>query len=237
MDIYPAIDIKGGRVVRMIEGPSRDETVYGDDPYAQAQTFVEAGARWLHVVDMDRAFETGEDNTDWIRRMAMLDGVRIQVGGNISDAAWAHAAVEAGADRVILGTAAAVEGHTFEELVDDVGAARCGLAIDVRKGEVALRGQRGPLRQNVERIVNRALDRGVRIIVFRDLDRDGTATGADIDGAKRVAATGAQVIAAGGVHGLQDIRAAREAGLTGVIVGRALYERLFTLQEAHACLL
>ncbi len=236
MQIYPAIDIRGGRVVRRVEGRRPGATVYGDDPYAQALAFQEAGARWLHVVDMDRAFQTGGDNTEWIHRIAAIDDVKVQVGGNVSTGDWAQRMLDAGADRVILGTATALDRRNFDDMVSEIGPGRCGLAVDVRSGALALRGTSFPSPATVHDVVNRALAAGVPLIVFRDLDRDGLVVGADIAGAARVAETGARVVVAGGVAGLDDVRAARRAGLDGVIVGRALYEGRFTLHEAEQCL-
>ncbi len=235
MQIYPAIDIKGGRVVRMVEGPRRDDADYGRDPLEQARVFADAGAQWLHVVDMDRAFGSGGDNTEWIRRIAELDNVKIQVGGNISTLAWARTALDAGARRVILGTETALDKPGFATLVGALGQAACGLAVDVRQGSLALRTSRRAARMSVHDVVRRALDLGVNTIVYRDLDRDGSIAGADVDGAARLTTSGARVILAGGVAGLAELRAAKQAALAGVIVGRALYERLFTLEEAQAC--
>ena len=235
MQIYPAIDLKGGRVVRWLEGETVRETVYTRDPLLRAEEFVRDGATWIHVVDVDRAFGIGGDNIDWVRRIAALAGVRLQVGGNIHTLGWAREASAAGAARVVLGTAAGLDPVRFAALVKQVGPARCGLAVDVRDGRVALRDSSEPVADSTENLVKRALDFGVRTVVYRDLARDGLVVGADIKGAEQLVAFGADVIVAGGVSGLDDLRAASEAGVVGVIVGRALYEGRFTLQEAIEC--
>jgi phosphoribosylformimino-5-aminoimidazole carboxamide ribotide isomerase len=235
MQLYPAIDLKGGRVVRWLEGESVHETVYGDDPLEQAESFVADGATWVHVVDMDKAFQTGADNLDWIRRIAALRGLRVQVGGNVDSETWAREALEAGASRVVLGTVAVLDGSQFRRLVQLVGSSRCAVAVDVRDGRPALRGLNSPVEQSTQDLVARAMDAGVQTIVYRDLARDGLVTGVDLNGATLIAARGAQVIVAGGVAGLDDVREAARRDLAGVIVGRALYEGRFTLREAIEC--
>ncbi len=235
MQIYPAIDLKGGRVVRLLEGETVRETEYGDDPLGQAMAYVQAGASWIHVVDMDRAFHTGDDNIDWVRQIAAIQQVRIQVGGNVDTEAWAHDAVGSGASRVVLGTSAALDPAMFRSVVDIAGADKCALAIDTRNGRPALRQSDQTVDESVSDLVTRAVDFGVEVIVYRDLARDGLVMGADIEGASRIADLGAEVIVAGGVAGLDDIREAARAGLAGVIVGRALYDERFTLEEAIAC--
>ncbi len=234
MQIYPAIDIKGGRVVRLLEGENLRETKYSDDPIAQARQFVSSGANWIHVVDMDRAFRSGGDNMEVVRQIASMDDVNIQLGGDIAEIGWARDAARSGADRVVLGTTAAVEPQLFASLVAEIGAVRCALAIDTRGGEPALRGG-GIVKESVADLVNRALSYGVKTIVYRNLSKDGLVSGADVAGARSIVGLGADVIVAGGVSGTGDLRQAAAAGLVGAIVGRALYEGRFTLQEAIEC--
>ncbi|MFQ5703099.1 MAG: 1-(5-phosphoribosyl)-5-[(5-phosphoribosylamino)methylideneamino] imidazole-4-carboxamide isomerase [Gemmatimonadales bacterium] len=233
MQIYPAIDIKGGRVVRLLEGDTVRETEYSDSPVTQAQAFLRDGASWLHVVDMDRAFDTG-DNSALVKEIATLEGVRVQVGGDIANLEWAREAVKLGAQRIVLGTSAVVAPQLLERLVDEVGPERCALAIDTRDGRPALR-RGGSVHESVAELVNRAIARGVTTIVYRDLARDGMVSGADVVGARRVAEMGVDVIVAGGVSGIDDLRTAAAAGIAGAIVGRALYESRLTLREAIAC--
>ncbi len=235
MRLYPAIDLKGGRVVRWVEGETTRETVYGDDPFGRAKYFVDQGAKWLHVVDMDRAFRTGGDNLELIRRIALIPEAMIQVGGNIDSVEWARDAVAAGAARVVIGTSAALDAELFQSLVQAVGPNQCALALDTRDGNLALRVSDVPVMPSTGAVVQRALDLGVRTIVYRDLARDGLVMGADIDGAGAIASLDVDVIVAGGVAGLDDITLAARRGMAGVIVGRALYEGRFTLREAIEC--
>lgn len=232
MDIYPAIDIKGGRVARVAGAPGAGDP----DPLAQASALVAEGARWLHVVDMDRAFRTGGENTEWIRRICTLPGVAVQVGGNLVEPVWVIEAIQAGAARVVLGTAAALDQPLLERLVAATGPERAALAIEVRRGRVVRRGRGKPVAALAVELARHAADRGVSVAVHRDLDRDGLLAGADLDGAAALAALGiVQVIAAGGVGTVQELRRARQLGLAGVIVGRALHEGRFTLEQALAC--
>lgn len=231
MDLYPAIDIEGGRVVRA----GRPRTGAAADPVAQAEAYVAQGAHWLHVVDLDRAFGTGRDNDAWVRRICGLDGVRVQVGGNVADPEWARAAVEAGAARVVLGTAAALEPALLARLLGAVGRERAALAVDVRAGRVALRGRETPVRATPAALAERALAYGVPVVVHRDLLRDGLLRGADVDGAAALVQDGLAVVAAGGVGALDELRTARRRGLAGVIVGRALHEGRFSLAQAIVC--
>jgi phosphoribosylformimino-5-aminoimidazole carboxamide ribotide isomerase len=236
MRLYPAIDIKGGRVVRWLEGEATRETVYHGDPLDHARGFIRDGADWLHVVDMDRAFGTGDDNSEWVRELAALPEVDVQVGGDVADPEWAGEAVSVGASRVVLGTKGLLDAGLFTELVRATGANRCAVALDARAGNLALRGRRGPVGLSIEAAVQRALESGVRTVVYRDLERDGLVLGADIAGACKVGSMGVDVVVAGGVAGLRDIHSAAKSGLAGVIVGRALHEGRFTLREALACL-
>jgi phosphoribosylformimino-5-aminoimidazole carboxamide ribotide isomerase len=236
MQLYPAIDLKGGRVVRWLDGATAGAAIYHDDPLEQARSYVADGAVWLHVVDMDRAFRTGAGNIDWVRRIAAIRGVAVQVGGNVNTRSWASEAVAAGASRVVLGTSTLVDPDLCAALVECVGAGRCAVALDACNGRLAQRGSDEPMELSVAAAVRRVLDLGVTTVVYRDLMCDGQMRGADIGGAARLAAMGIGVIAAGGVAALAEIKQAVRDGLEGVIVGRALYEGRFTLREALDCL-
>lgn len=227
MELFPAIDLKGGRAVRAV--------VAGDDPLAVARALVVQGARWLHVADMDRAFETGEPPNDaLVRELCGLD-VAVQVGGNVVDVGYAATVMGWGARRVVLGTWAALDVNRLIALVTVVGAPHAALAVDVRGGRVALRGARQATHAEPAELVRRAMEHGVSVVVYRDLDQDGLLTGGDLDGAARLVDTGAQILLAGGVASLDTLYAARERGIAGVIVGRALHERRFTLEAALEC--
>jgi phosphoribosylformimino-5-aminoimidazole carboxamide ribotide isomerase len=233
MHIIPAIDIQGGHVVR--HAGAGVPTVYRADPVAAADGFLAQGAAWLHVVDLDRAFDTGRDNDEVIRRIAALPRVRVQVGGRLRRPEHLAAALELGAARAVVATGAAADGGIWKSIVAVVEPARLAVAADVRRGALADRGSNGPLALSADLLVRRATGAGVRTLVHRDLERDGGLAGADVAGAAGLLGLGADVIAAGGFGSLDDLRAARRAGLTGVIVGRALHEGRFTLREALAC--
>lgn len=224
MELFPAIDLEAGRVAG-----------YGHDPLTTAQRYIAGGARWLHVVDLDRAFSTGRENDAWVRRLCALAGVRVQVGGNLMDPGAVAAASAWGAARVVVGTRAAFHAEQLGQLVAACGAPRAAVAIDVRQGRVALRDGGEPPVADPVALAKRVAAQGVRTVVYRDLDRDGTLAGADLDGAAHVAATGLAVIVAGGTESLAAIRRAGDVGLAGIIIGRALHEGRFTVEEALAC--
>lgn len=229
MQIYPAIDLKGGRIVRW------DDVVYDADPLRRAEQFVADGADWLHVVDLDRAFDTGRNNVTVMRAIAGLPGVRVQVGGLLGNADLVREALELGAARAVISTAAVTAPRTFGALVRAVGADRLAAAIDVREGRVTLRGSKAVVDASPPELLERIVEAGIGTIVYRDLARESSLEGADVAGAQRLVGRGAGVIVSGGIGGVDDVTAARVAGLTGVILGRALYESRVTLKEALAC--
>jgi phosphoribosylformimino-5-aminoimidazole carboxamide ribotide isomerase len=233
--IYPAIDIKRGKVVRLFEGERSSETVYADDPVAQAERFLADGATWLHVVDLDRAFATGGDNTDCIRSIARLRGATVQLGGLVRTRDQVRDALEAGVARVVATTAVLLDPALLDSLLREAGAERLAVAIDVRQGTPALRGSDREITASAAELARRAAQAGARTLVYRDLERDGLLTGFDHRGAAALRPFAGEVIVSGGGASLEDLRAARAAGLAGAIVGRALYDGRFTLREAIAC--
>lgn len=233
MQVYPAIDIKDGRVLRLVDRAPRAARDRLADPLALAEAFAAQGASWLHVVDMNRALRTGKTNGAWVRRICALPGVQVQVGGNVDSLEWVAEAVEAGATRVVLGTVAA-QSSAFERLLDLAGLSRAAVNIDVRDGVVAARdGTAAPM--TAVDLARRVRQYGVRLCVYRDLARDGMVVGADLDGAAALKREGVAVIAAGGVATLDEIAAAARRGLAGVIVGRALYDGRFSFRAAARC--
>ncbi len=189
----------------------------------------------MHLVDIDRALGTGGENRAVVRRVCELSAVAVQVGGNITALDWAGEMADAGAARVVLGAAAALEPGRLESLVQRVSADRAAVAVDVRDGALATREREAPLPLAVEDLTARLLRMGVRTVLHRDLARDGTLRGADLEGAAALVEQGFDVIAAGGVATLEELERAARLGLAGVIVGRALLEGRFTLREAIAC--
>jgi phosphoribosylformimino-5-aminoimidazole carboxamide ribotide isomerase len=233
VDLFPAIDIRGGRVVRLAQGEAGRETRYHDDPVAQAEEFLAGGARWIHVVDLDRAFGSG-DNLAPIRAIASRLGTKlqIQVGGGIRSIEALTAVLDLGVTRAVLGTAAVTDPALVPSAIQRAGPERVVIGLDAKKGMVAIRGWVETTDLRVEQVCRRVLNEGARTVVYTDVSRDGILTGPDIEGAKLLAAMGASVIASGGVASLEDLRAVREANLAGAIVGRALYDGKFSLTQA-----
>ena len=233
MELFPAIDIRAGRVVRLAQGQAGRETRYHDDPVAQAEQFISAGARWIHVVDLDRAFGTG-DNLSRIQAIASRLGttVRIQVGGGLRSLAALGAVLDLGVNRAVLGTATVTDPALVPAAVKLAGSERLVIGLDAREGKVAIRGWVETSDLLVTDVCKRILAEGARTVVYTDVARDGMLTGPDIEGAKQLAGLGASVIASGGVSTLDDLRAVKAAGLAGAIVGRAIYEGKFDVRAA-----
>ena len=227
MQIYPAIDIKRGKTAYLLNGTA-------GDPVQIADGFRSSGASWLHVVDLDQAFETGGDNTSHIESIARIPGVSVQLGGRLRTVDQVRRGLQAGASRVVAATSALLDAVLLDALVREAGAGRIAVSIDVRQGQPVLRGTNAPLRESAADLAVRARTAGVETIVYRDLDRDGQLAGFDVAGPAALPSPGS-VIVAGGGSSLADIQAARRAGVAGAIIGRALYDGRFTLGEAIAC--
>lgn len=229
MDLYPAIDLRGGRCVRLYQGDFDQQTVYSDDPVGQAQRFADAGAPWIHVVDLDASRGDGS-NTELVVEIAAAVDVPVQTGGGVRDGAL----LERGVERVVLGSIAVNDRAAAGDLVSKYGS-RTAIGLDHRGGELRTRGweERG----GVELLDAVAWPEfaGAAAFVVTDIARDGALLGPDLDGyARLVSLTDVPVVASGGVAGLDDLRALRDLGVAGVIVGKALYEGRFTIEEALA---
>ncbi len=233
MDLLPAIDIRNGRVVRLSQGERARQTVYGDDPVAVAERFLEQGAKWIHVVDLDRAFGTGE-NLAVVHLIAgrMATKLRLELGGGLRSKDLIREALDLGFARAVIGTAAAVEPSFVPEMLAELGPARLAVGIDARNGLVAVRGWTETSTTRAEDLARRVVQAGTETVIYTDISRDGMLNGPDLAGALSLKPLGARVILSGGVAASSDIRAACQAGLDGVIVGRALYEGRLTLPEA-----
>jgi phosphoribosylformimino-5-aminoimidazole carboxamide ribotide isomerase len=235
LEVIPAIDLKGGRYVRLLQGRMADAKVYGDDPVAQARTWEEAGAAWLHLVDLDGAFAGHPRNLKPITDIVRAVGCRVQVGGGIRDLARVRSYLEAGVARVILGSAAVRN----PALVEEAAAAfpeRIVVGIDAVGGRVAVSGWAEVTDVDAVALARRMAGAGASAIIYTDIDRDGTQGGVNLDATREVArAAGVPVIASGGVANLDDIRALKALaadGVAGVITGRAIYEGTLDLAEA-----
>ncbi|HEY8196292.1 MAG TPA: 1-(5-phosphoribosyl)-5-[(5-phosphoribosylamino)methylideneamino]imidazole-4-carboxamide isomerase [Gemmatimonadales bacterium] len=233
MDLLPAIDIRNGRVVRLSQGERARQTVYGDDPVAVAERFLEQGARWIHVVDLDRAFGTGE-NLAVVQLIAgrMATKLRLELGGGLRSKELIREALDLGFARAVIGTAAAIEEDFVPEMLAELGPARLAVGIDARNGLVAVRGWTETSTTRADDLARRVIQAGIETVIYTDISRDGMLNGPDLAGAVSLRPLGARVIVSGGVAASSDVRAACEAGLDGVIVGRALYEGRLTLPEA-----
>jgi len=240
--LYPAIDIRDGRAVRLLQGDYARETAYDDDPLDAARRWLGQGARALHVVDLDGAREGEPRNLEHVGRIAAEADVPVQVGGGLRDAEAVAAAIDAGADRVVLGTAALVEPELVAALADEHGE-RIVVGVDARRGHVAVEGWERETGAAPAQTVTDLAARGVRKFVFTPVEVDGTLGGPAVEELAEVAGAaadaGAGLIYSGGVGSVDDLRALRELSLDslgGVIVGRALYEGRFTVAEGQAAL-
>jgi phosphoribosylformimino-5-aminoimidazole carboxamide ribotide isomerase len=233
LDLLPAIDIRSGRVVRLSQGEATRQTVYGTDPAVVAEGFAEQGARWIHVVDLDRAFGEG-DNEESVRRLLerVRGRVRIQLGGGFRSLDRVRRGIELGVDRVVIGTAAAMDPGFLPAVAAEVPAERLAVGVDTRDGRVAVRGWTETSTLTTTELASRALGSGISTLIHTDVARDGMLEGPDIPGAQALQRQGARVIASGGVSSLDDLRRIAAAGLAGAIVGRALYEGRFDLPGA-----
>jgi phosphoribosylformimino-5-aminoimidazole carboxamide ribotide isomerase len=239
MILYPAIDIFEGRAVRLVQGRFEDETVYRDDPLEAARAWVEAGARFLHVIDLDGAKSGAPKSLEHLARITAELDVPVQYGGGLRSFTAVRDALRAGAERVILGTAA----FTDVDFLDDVLAAfrdRVIVSVDTRGGFVSTSGWQETTQMPAESVIERLQHRGVRSFVYTNVDKDGMLEGVDADEVKRIAAVvRGRWLLSGGIGTLEDLhvlRDLRQVNLGGVIVGKALYENRFTIGEAHEAL-
>jgi phosphoribosylformimino-5-aminoimidazole carboxamide ribotide isomerase len=242
--IYPAIDLRRGQVVRLQEGDPNRQTHYGSDPAAVARRWLSAGARWLHVVNLDGAFgEASPENPHQgakrnrqalqaILTAAQETGAQVQFGGGLRSLVAVEDALQLGVTRVVLGTAVIEQPELLPTVLSRWGAERVAAGLDARGGLIQVRGwQTGTAIPAVD-LAQRLSEQGLHCLVFTDIARDGLQTGLNLAATVELAQrTGLNVIASGGVSGWEDIRAASSAGLAGVIVGRALYEGKFEPQE------
>jgi phosphoribosylformimino-5-aminoimidazole carboxamide ribotide isomerase len=237
MTIYPAIDLRGGRCVRLWQGAFERETVYDDDPVAVAQRFQAEGARALHVVDLDGARAGHPAQAPLVAAICAAVDIPVQVGGGLRDQAAVDAVLATGAERAILGTAA-VRGPQFARAACRTHPGRIAIALDARGGRLRVAGWTEEEAGDAAEVAARVAAFGVVAIIYTDIGRDGTEQGPDIVGTRRVArAAGVPVLASGGIGSLEDVRAvARLAaeGVAGVIIGRALYTGAVRLPEALA---
>jgi phosphoribosylformimino-5-aminoimidazole carboxamide ribotide isomerase len=233
--VIPAVDIKGGRCVRLRRGLAEEETVFDEDPVRAALRWEEEGARLLHVVDLDGAFAGRPINGTVVKEIASALRIPVEVGGGIRDTRTAVDYVESGLERVVVGTAAFSEESWLSELVGALGE-RLAVGVDVKEGKVAVKGWTGVSTEEPVAAVKRLADAGVRRIIYTDTMKDGTLEGPNFEGLQTMAKAAAMpVIASGGVGSLGDIERIAELsglGIEGVIVGMALYTGKLSLADA-----
>jgi len=239
-ELLPAIDLRGGRVVRLLGGDFEAETAFSDDPAAIAHGFVAAGARWLHLVDLDGARAGGQPQAGLIREVlaALGEGAACEVAGGLRDRAAVASTLAAGAGRVVVGTAALGQPGFAAELVRTFGPGRVVVALDVRDGQAIGEGWRdgAPGRPAAVALAHLA-DEGVTLFEVTAIDRDGGLGGPDLTLLERlVRLERGRIIASGGIRSIEDLLAVRSLGCTGAIVGRALYEGSLDLRAAIAAL-
>jgi len=239
MILYPAIDILEGRAVRLRKGDFADSTSYFDDPVDAARAWIEAGARFLHVVDLDGARAGEPRSLEHLRRIARETGAPVQYGGGLRSIGAVRDALRAGAERVIVGTAAFRDVDFLDGILEAFGP-RVVVSVDARGGQVATSGWTQTTQMPVEDAVRRLNDRGVRSFVFTDIDRDGMLDGPDLERVGSIAeAVRGRWIYSGGIGSLDHLRSLarlRLVNLAGVIAGKALYEQRFTVAEGQAAL-
>lgn len=242
MIIYPAIDLRGGRVVRLTEGKFDQEKSYGTDPLAVARDFKAAGATWLHVVDLDGTKDPAKRQTPLVQQLARESGLLVQTGGGIRDEAQVEALLASGAQRVIVGSLAVREPARVKGWFARFGAKHLTLSPDVRLDansvpRIAAAGWQETTGVALDDFLNDYLTVGLQHILCTDISRDGKLTGPNsaLYAALVKRFPTLQIQASGGVSSLEDLRVLKTTGSAGAIVGRALYEKKFTLQEALAC--
>jgi phosphoribosylformimino-5-aminoimidazole carboxamide ribotide isomerase len=239
MILYPAIDILDGQAVRLVKGDFDEATVYRDSPLEAARAWVENGARFLHIVDLDGAKSGSPKSLAHLEEITANVGVPVQYGGGLRSLAAVRDALAAGAERVILGTAALID----LDFLDDVLGSyrdRIVVSVDTRGGKVSTSGWQHTTELPAEEVITRLQNRGVRSFVYTNVDKDGMLEGPDLDEVKRIAgAVRGRFLYSGGIGKIDDLHALaalRQVNLGGVIVGKALYEGKFTVAEGQRAL-
>jgi phosphoribosylformimino-5-aminoimidazole carboxamide ribotide isomerase len=231
--IYPAIDLRGGKVVRLKEGDPTRMTSYSDDPAETARRWLDAGAEWLHVVNLDGAFGEGDNANRNALESILKCGARVQFGGGMRSLDAIADVLELGVTRAILGTIAIEQPDVVADALTRFGADHIAVGIDARDGLVRTRGWKDNSGVKATDLALQMRTLGLRTVIFTDVSRDGLGSGLNIPSTRELAeVSGLDVIASGGVHTIDDVIAAKDAGLAGCIIGRALYDGTVDLKEA-----
>ena len=233
MEIIPAIDIRAGRCVRLLQGDYSKETIFADDPMEIAMKWEDGGAEYLHVIDLDGAREGSAVNIEVVSKMCANSAARIQVGGGIRDYETAARYIDAGVSRVIMGTSAVEHIDQLERILESFGAESLIVSVDARDGIVALDGWTRESNTTVETVVKNIESLGVKRCMYTDILKDGTLTEPNYEGVESVAAsTKMKIIAAGGIAAISQLKRLSFAGVEATVVGRALYTGDIRLRQA-----
>ena len=233
MIIYPSLDLRGGKVVRLRQGDPNQQTTYSDDPIATAKRWIDAGAEWLHVVNLDGAFATVNDNESVVASLTAL-GTPVQFGGGLRSLDDIQRAFDLGISRVVIGTLAVEQPEIIRAVIERWGSEAVAVGLDARNGKVATRGWQQVSEVSPVELGLQVARYGARHALYTDVSRDGELKGVNVESTVELARkTGLQVIASGGVSSYEDIRALRDSGsVAGAILGTAIYEGLIDVAEA-----
>lgn len=237
LNIFPAIDMRGGKCVRLFKGDYAQETVYGDSPFEMAKSFSDAGAPFVHMVDLDGAKDGERVHANDVIRVAKELPIKVQIGGGIRSEDDVRFYLENGVDRVIIGSMAIREPELVASFIEKFGAEKIVIGLDAKDGMVATHGWLETSNQTAIEVGQYFASKGAKYFIFTDIATDGTLQGPNIAANELLAnETGAEVIVSGGMSSLADIKAVKNAAaqstITGVIIGKALYTGQFTLEEA-----
>ena len=242
MILYPAIDLKDGQAVRLLRGEMEKATVFNDDPAAQARAFVEAGCEWLHLVDLTGAKDTSARQLDLIAKLLASTPANIQIGGGVRTEQDVIDLLEAGAQRVVVGSTAVKQPALVKGWMEKYGAEKIVLALDINIDQdgtrkVAISGWQEDSGVTIEALLDEYLTVGLKHVLCTDISRDGTLAGSNVELYVDLCQQYPQVQfqSSGGIGSLADIEALKGSGVAGVIVGRALLDGKFTAEEAFAC--
>ncbi|MFD1358854.1 1-(5-phosphoribosyl)-5-[(5-phosphoribosylamino)methylideneamino]imidazole-4-carboxamide isomerase [Fictibacillus halophilus] len=233
--LYPAIDMRGGKCVRLLQGDYNQETVYGDSPFDMAKQFADQGAEWIHMVDLDGAKDGKKINHEHVIRVAKELPVKVQIGGGIRSMDDVAYYLDAGVDRVILGSAAVSNPEFVREALNRYGGSRVAIGLDARDGFVATEGWLETSHIMAVDLAKRLVEEGAETFIFTDISKDGMLQGPNVEAIGELARiTGKEVIASGGVSSIDDLVSLKkdERNIAGAIIGKALYTGRFTLSDA-----
>ncbi|MBI3241367.1 MAG: 1-(5-phosphoribosyl)-5-[(5-phosphoribosylamino)methylideneamino]imidazole-4-carboxamide isomerase [Chloroflexi bacterium] len=232
--IYPAIDLRNGQVVRLAQGDLARTTTYSDDPAGTARRWQAEGARWLHVVNLDGAFGHESTPTRSVQSLISIlsTGLNIQFGGGLRDLESIRQTMQLGVSRAVIGTAAVENPALVDEALAEFGPERIAVGVDAKEGRVRIKGWAVEAAVTAIDLARRLRTQGVQTIIFTDVSRDGIGIGVNVESSSALAQdSGLAVIASGGVASADDVHRVRDAGLAGIIIGRALYEGHLNLQS------